>query len=76
MVFVMAHQLWLSRRRMQKNNGRLYLNTDTGVVLNDMGTVFGDLVPVDNIPPVGDILWSAVLVLQVVTAMGRGFMAW
>jgi hypothetical protein len=36
------------------------------VVLNRVGAIRRDLVPVDNIPPVGNILGSTVLVLEVV----------
>jgi hypothetical protein len=36
------------------------------VLLEDIVKVFVHLVPVDNIPPVGDVLGAAVLVLEVV----------
>mmetsp|Transcript_25560 Transcript_25560/g.71440 ORF Transcript_25560/g.71440 Transcript_25560/m.71440 type:complete len:306 (+) Transcript_25560:325-1242(+) len=45
---------------------RLTLNWDTGVLFDDVGEVLVDLVPVDNVPPVGHVLWSAVLVFEVV----------
>merc|ERR1719253_2262815 len=45
---------------------KLTLNRNSSMVFNYISTVFGHLVPVHDIPPVGNILWSAVLVLKVV----------
>lgn len=45
---------------------RTALNTDTSVLFNDIGAVFGNLVPVDNVPKVAHVLGSAVLVFEVI----------
>ena len=42
----------------------LSLDRDTGFLLAHIRKILRDLVPVDDIPPVGDILWSTVLVLE------------
>ena len=54
--------LWQSK----KCDPNLTLNANTGVVFHNVGTVLRYLVPIDNIPPVGNIFGSTVLVLQVV----------
>jgi hypothetical protein len=47
----------------------LLLNRDTGMVLNDIGTVLGNLVPVYDVPPGAYVLRSTVLVFQVISVL-------
>ena len=54
-----------SIQQFEQRHGH-FLNRNATVVLDDIGTIFGNLVPVDDVPPGADILGSAVLVLQVV----------
>lgn len=42
-------------------------NAHANVLLDHVGTVFADLVPVDDIPKVGDVFRTSVLVLEVVS---------
>jgi hypothetical protein len=46
--------------------GNLTLDRDSSVFLNNVSTVFGNFVPIHDVPPVGNILWPTVLVLKVV----------
>lgn len=48
------------------NSYNLTSDIDTLVVLNDIGTILTDLVPVDDIPPVGNILWTTILIFEIV----------
>ena len=37
------------------------------MVFNDVGAIFRNLIPVYDIPPVGNIFWPTVLVFEVIT---------
>ena len=39
------------------------------MVFNDVGAIFRDLVPVDDVPPVGNVFRPTVLVFEVITAV-------
>lgn len=41
----------------------LTLDVDAGMIFNNVGTVFRDFVPIDNVPPVAHVLGSAVVSL-------------
>mmetsp|Transcript_27870 Transcript_27870/g.47333 ORF Transcript_27870/g.47333 Transcript_27870/m.47333 type:complete len:270 (-) Transcript_27870:98-907(-) len=47
----------------------LSAHRNTGLILRNISIVLRNLVPVDNIPPVGYILWTTVLVLEVVSML-------
>ena len=47
----------------------LFLNRDTGMVLNDIGAVLRNLIPVYDVPPGAYVLGSTVLVFQVISML-------
>ena len=58
------------RKRSQRANiDALSADGNSGVVVDDILAVLTDLVPVDNVPPVADVLGPAVLVLEVVRVL-------
>ena len=56
-----------SGKIIQQTEVKLSLDRDSSVILNNIGAVLRDLIPIDNIPPVGNICGSKILVFQVVS---------
>ena len=62
-----AHSILRSGSRSQRADiDALSADGNSGVVVDNILAVLTDLVPVDNVPPVADVLGPAVLVLEVV----------